>query len=65
MCHSLEKINLNNNEIDEEDNISFLASLSKLQYINFSNNPIVLKGNFEFSLKKYLSHVNKIDHAGV
>ncbi len=65
MCHSLEKINLKYNEIDEEDNITFLASLPKLEYINFTNNPIVLKENFINSLKKYLSHINKIEHVGV
>ena len=37
MCHTLTSVNLSNNEVEEEDNISFLASLSGLTYINISN----------------------------
>jgi Leucine-rich repeat (LRR) protein len=64
MCHTLQKLDLRNNEIEDEDNFSFLASLPKLKYINISSNPVVLRDNFENSLREYLGHVDHINFSG-
>ena len=61
MCHTLKSVDLSNNEVEEEDNISFLASLTMLTYINISNNPIGSKDDYLPTLRKYLSHVDKIE----
>ena len=61
MCHTIEKINLRNNEIEEEDNLIFVANLSNLKYINLNNNPIQLKAAYLRLVQQYLSHVEVID----
>jgi hypothetical protein len=43
MCVTIEKLALNDNDIEDEDNIYFIMSLPKLQKLNIKNNPFTKK----------------------
>lgn len=43
MCATIEKLVLNDNDIEDEDNIYFIMSLPKLQKLNIKNNPFTMK----------------------
>ena len=45
MCTKLNKINLNKNNISDIDNLTFLASMSNLEYLDIRNNPICNNNN--------------------
>lgn len=60
MCQSLKKIHLQNNEIEDPDNLTFLYDINSLEYINLSGNPILLNENYSKWVNKFLSHVKTI-----
>ena len=45
MCTKLNKLNISKNNISEIDNLSFLASMSNLEYLDIRNNPICNNNN--------------------
>jgi Leucine-rich repeat (LRR) protein len=53
MCCSIKKLNLNNNLIEAEENLTFICGLENLEYIDINNNPIVKK--YEYC-KNYLKN---------
>jgi len=40
MCSSVKKLNLSNNLIADEENISFLSGMTSLKWLNLNENPI-------------------------
>ncbi len=58
MCNSLEQIDLENNDIENEDNLYFLSSLDKLKSINLKGNPIK---NYKDKLKELIPSLESID----
>jgi hypothetical protein len=62
MCQDLTWVDLSNNVVEEEDNLTFLAALPKLEYINICNNPIGIKEDYISILKNSLSHVKKVEY---
>ena len=58
MCTKLNKINLNKNNISDIDNLTFLASMSNLEYLDIRNNPICY--NNEVNIESKLNEVSFI-----
>lgn len=54
MCSSLQRLDLRNNSISEEENISFLGGLSDLKYLSMENNPIRKNDKYKELVNKYL-----------
>jgi Leucine-rich repeat (LRR) protein len=56
MCHKLKKINLSNNQVEDEDNLTFISNLQNLEEINLENNPIVLTNSYEIWWNNFLGN---------
>jgi hypothetical protein len=64
MSSSIIKLNLKNNLIADEENLSFLSNLSDLKYLNLNNNPIQVKdiNKYKELIKEYLSFISSLDN---
>ncbi len=57
MCSELKKIILKNNKIKESDNLTFLSSLTNLEYLDMRNNPICESENANEEFENNLNEV--------
>ena len=57
MCSELKKINFKNNKILDSDNLTFLSSISNLEYIDLRDNPICDIENIENDFENNLNEV--------
>ena len=57
MCSELKKIILKNNKIKESDNLTFLSSLTNLEYLDMRNNPICESENSNEEFENNLNEV--------
>ena len=61
MCSSIYKLNLRNNLISDQENISFLSGMSSLKWLNLNENPIKKNNNYNEMIQDKLSQVEYID----
>jgi len=61
MCSSIKKLNLRDNTITSEDNISFLCNLVDLKYLNLSGNPICQNKNYKLLVEENLPKLETLD----
>ena len=57
MCSELKKIVLKNNKIKELDNLTFLSSITNLEYIDLRDNPICESENIDENIESNLNEV--------
>ena len=57
MCSELKKIILKNNKIKELDNLTFLSSITNLEYIDLRDNPICESENIDEKIENNLNEV--------
>ena len=57
MCSELKKIILKNNKITESDNLTFLSSLTNLEYLDMRNNPICESKNANEEFENNLNEI--------
>ena len=61
MCSSIVKLNLRNNLIEKEENISFLSTLPELTWLNLNENPIQKSNEYKDLVIKYIPHLLSLD----
>jgi hypothetical protein len=61
MCTSIIKINIKHNDVEEEDNISYLSSLVRLKWLNMKFNPVTMNDNYKNLIQKYLPQIEHLD----
>jgi hypothetical protein len=61
MCHSIQNLNLEQNEIEDEDNIVYLSSLLDLKCLNLNKNPIQKSNSYQSLVRKYLTRLEILD----
>ncbi len=61
MCHSLITLNLEDNKIEDEENISYLSGLINLKSLNLNRNKIQNYDKYLEMIGRYLPDLQKLD----
>jgi hypothetical protein len=59
MCHSLISLNLEDNKIEDDENISYLSGLEKLRKLNLNGNKIQENPKYQNLIAKYLPQLEQ------
>jgi hypothetical protein len=61
MCSTITRLNFRNNLIREEENFSFLESLTYLKWLNLNENPIKANKRYPELIEEYLPNLRYLD----